>query len=77
MAKLTIMVPNDSVIDHYLYEHPLFTMTQNSPDSVVYTYCGIIPPLAKISRLIGMFELKQYIISKGLTGCSFIVLSSY
>ena len=77
MAKLSIMVPNDSVIDHYLYEHPGFTMTQNLPDSVVYSYGGYLPPLAEISVLLSKFEPKQYTISKSLTGFSFIVWPLY
>lgn len=76
-SKLSIMVPNDSVIDHYLYEHPSFTMTQNSPESVVYVYDGYFQPLAEISVLLSKFEPQQYTISKSMTGFLFVVLPLY
>ena len=74
--KLTIMVPSDSAIEHYLWQHPMFTQTDESSASVVFSYGGVIPPLAKISQLLAMFELEQYTISKSLTGVSFIVWPS-
>lgn len=76
MTKLSIMVPNDSVIDHYLYDHPMFTMTDNSSASVVYAYGGYLPPLAEISVLLSKFYPQQYTISKSMTGVSFIVWPS-
>ena len=71
--KLTIMVPTDSAIDRYLWLHPMFTITDKSCATVVYSYGGDIPPFAKISQLLVMFEPEQYTISKSLTGISFIV----
>lgn len=76
MTKLSIMVPNDSVMDHYLYDHPQFTMTENSLDSVVYIYSGYLQPLAEISVLLSMFELEHYTICKNSTGFSFVVWPS-
>lgn len=75
-SKLSIMVPHDSAFEHYLWQHPMFTMTDNSSASVVYIYGGVIPPLAKISQLLAMFEPQQYTISKSMTGFSFIVWPS-
>ena len=73
--KLTITIPTDSAIEHYLWQHPMFTQTDNSSDLVVFSYDGVIPPLAKISQLLAMFEPTEYTISKSTTGISFIVWS--
>ena len=74
MAKLTIMVPNDSVIDHYLHHHMFYHSYAETHTNVSYEYVGSIPPLAKISQLLAMFDPSEYIISKGINGIVFIVL---
>lgn len=73
MVKLIITVPKDSVIDHYLYKHPGFTMTENSLEMVVYSYGWYLPPLTEILVLLSKFEPKQYTISKSLFCFSFAV----
>ena len=72
-VKLTIMVPSDSAIEHYLFQHPMFDIKDETSASVYFSYGGAIPPLAKISQLLAMFEPAQYTISKSMTGFSFIV----
>ena len=72
-VKLTIMVPSDSAIEHYLWQHPMFHIKDETSASVCFSYGGVIPPLAKISQLLAMFEPAQYTISKSMTGFSFIV----
>lgn len=76
-SKLSIMVPSDSAIESYLSHQPVvYRITEESSASVVFSYGGTIPPLAKISQLIAMFEPQQYTISKSMTGFSFIVWPS-
>ena len=76
MKKLSITVPFDSAIERYLWQDPVFAITDKSCALVVYSYGGDIPPLAKISQLLAIFEPEQYTISKSLTGISFIVWPS-
>lgn len=74
MKNLSIMVPSDSAIESYLSHQPVvYRITQETSASVVFSYGGTIPPLAKISQLLVMFEPAQYTISKSMTGFSFIV----
>lgn len=76
MKKLSITVPSDSAIASYLFQQPvLYPMTEAASESVVFSYDGTIPPLAKISQLLAMFSPSEYTISKSTTGFSFIVWS--
>ena len=78
-VKLSVMVPSDSAIEHYLWQHPMFTTISDSTESnptVLFSYEGKIPPLAKISELLAMFEPEQYNISKSETGFFFVVWPS-
>lgn len=75
MAKLSIIVPNDSVIYHYLQKHMFYRSYEETPTLTSYEYVGSIPPLAKISQLLAMFEPSEYTINKSTTGISFIVWS--
>lgn len=74
MAKLSITVPFDSEIEHYLsQQHVVYRMTDVTSSTMVFSYDGVMPSLAKISQLLAMFEPAQYTVSKSMTGFSFIV----
>lgn len=75
-SKLTVTVPTDTNIDAYLWTHPMFLKVDDSSESACYEYGGFIPPLAKISQLLAMFEPTEYTISRSTTGFSFIVWSN-
>lgn len=75
MANLSVMVPNGSGICHYLQKHMFYHLYAKTPTYVSYEYVGSIPPLAKISQLLAMFEPLEYTISKSTTGISFIIWS--
>ena len=76
MAKLSIIVPNDSAIEAYLFQQSvLYPITKETSDSVVFSYEGVYPPLAKISLLLAMFDPSEYTISKSTTGISFFVFT--
>lgn len=74
MAKLSILVPSDSSIEMHLSSLPhLYRVVGKTYASVEFSYGGVIPPLAKISELLAMFQPEHYHISKSTTGFSFIV----
>ena len=76
MKKLSIHVPSDSTIGMYLSNIPhLYRIVGRTSESVEFSYGGMMPPLAKISHLLSMFEPSEYTISKSTTGTSFIVWS--
>ena len=72
--KLTITVPSDSSMDHYL-SNLNYYLSEDSSVSVTYLYHGDLPPLLKITELLALFDPVEYTISKNPTGISFIVLS--
>lgn len=74
MKKLSILVPSDSAIDLHLSSLPhLYSAVCKTYASAEFSYDGVIPPLAKISELLAMFQPDQYHIRKSTTGFSFIV----
>lgn len=76
MSKLSIYVPSESAIEQYLSsQQVVYRLTDVSSATMVFSYDGIIPPLAKISQLLAMFEPLEYTISKSTTGFAFIVWS--
>lgn len=76
MTKLSITVPCDSAIQQYLSsQQVVYRLTDVAPHHMVFSYDGVIPPLAKISQLLAMFQPSEYTISKSTTGTSFIVWS--
>lgn len=76
MANLSITVPSDSAIASYLSQQPtVYRYFGESNDSEDFSYEGVLPPLAKISQLLGVFNPSEYTISKSTTGISFIVWS--
>lgn len=76
MKKLSITVPSDSAIAAYLLQQPsIYLYFGESNDSEDFSYEGILPPLAKISQLLSVFNPSEYTISKSTTGISFIVWS--
>lgn len=71
---LLISIPKDSPMADYLYKfHFTYRVVDENSASVCFSYSGVVPPLAQISRLIGMFEPEQYTISKSLKDYSLIV----
>lgn len=77
MTKLTITIQRDSSLESYLFSLPhTYHVLDESSESVCFEYDGIIPPLAKISELLAMFQPAEYTISKSYTGYSFIVWSN-
>lgn len=74
MKKLTITVQSDSAMERYLtsLSHTYHVIDESS-ESVCFDYVGFVPPLAKISQLLAMFEPELYTINKSMTGFSFIV----
>lgn len=76
MAKLSIYVPSESAIEQYLSsQQVVYRLTDVTSATMVFSYDGVIPPLAKISQLLAMFEPSEYTISKSTTGFAFIVWS--
>lgn len=76
MKKLTITVQRDGAMESYLFSLPhTYHVIDESSESVCFDYGGFIPPLAKISELLAMFEPAEYTISRSTTGFSFIVWS--
>lgn len=76
MAKLSIYVPSESAIEQHLSsQQVVYRLTDVTPATMVFSYDGVIPPLAKISQLLAMFEPSEYTISKSTTGFAFIVWS--
>lgn len=76
MTKLLITVPKDSAIAQFLYQQPLvYRVIDLTSTSVVFSYGGVIPPLAKISLFLSFYEPSEYTIDKSTTGFSFIVRS--
>ena len=76
MAKLTITIQRDGAFESYLFSLPhTYHVIDESSESVCFEYGGFIPPLAKISELLAMFEPAEYTISRSTTGFSFIVWS--
>ena len=72
---LTISIPKDSPMAHYLYQFRFtYPVVDENSVSVCFSYGGIIPPLAQISRLLAKFEPEQYTISKSMKDYSLIVL---
>ena len=76
MKKLSILVPSDSAIERHLSNlSHLYRIVRVTSASVDFSYVGYLPPLAKISELLAMFEPSEYTISKSTMGVSFIVWS--
>lgn len=76
MKKLTITVHRGGALESYLFSLPhTYHVIDESFESVCFEYGGIIPPLAKVSKLLAMFQPAEYTISKSYTGYSFIVWS--
>lgn len=76
MNSLTITIQRDCALESYLFSLPhIYHVIEKSFESVCFEYGGIIPPLAKISELLAMFQPAEYTISKSYTGFSFIVWS--
>lgn len=76
MKKLVIAIPRDGALESYLFSLPhTYHVVDESSESVLFEYGGIIPPLAKISELLAMFQPAEYTISRSTTGFSFIVWS--
>lgn len=76
MTKLTITIQRDGAMESYLFSLPhTYHVIDESSESVCFEYGGVIPPLAKISELLAMFQPAEYTISKSYTGFSFIVWS--
>lgn len=75
-SKLTVTVPSDTNIDVYLWTNPIFLKVDHSSEMACYEYGGLIPPLAKISQLLAMFEPTEYTISRSTKGFFFIVWSN-
>lgn len=74
MKKFSILVPSGSAIELHLSSLPhLYRVVDKTYASSEFSYGGVIPPLAKISELLAMFQPEQYHISKSTTGFSFIV----
>lgn len=76
MTQLTITIPRDGALESYLFSLPhTYHVIDESSESVCFLYGGFIPPLAKISQLLAIFEPSEYTISRRTTGFSFIVWS--
>lgn len=76
MKKLTITIQRDGALESYLFSLPhTYHVIDESSESVCFDYGGFIPPLAKISELLAMFEPAEYTISRSTIGFSFIVWS--
>lgn len=76
MTKLSIYVPSESAIEQYLSsQQAVYRLIDVTSATMVFSYDGVIPPLAKISQLLAMFEPSEYTISKSTTGFAIIVWS--
>lgn len=76
MTKLTITIQRHGALESYLFSLPhTYHVLEESSGSVCFEYGGFIPPLAKISELLAMFDPAEYTISRSTTGFSFIVWS--
>lgn len=76
MSKLSINVPSESAIEQYLSsKQVVYRLIDVTYATMVFSYDGVIPPLAKISQLIAMFTPSEYTISKSTTGFVFTVWS--
>lgn len=76
MTKLTITIQRGGALESYLFSFPhTYHFIDESSESVCFLYGGFIPPLAKISELLAMFDPAEYTISRSTTGFSFIVWS--
>lgn len=76
MKKLSIIVPADSAIAHYLSHQPVaYRITEVTSSSVIFSYLGSIQPLSRISLLITFFDPSEYTIEKSASGFFFIVWS--
>lgn len=77
MSKLTITIQRDCALESYFFSLPhTYHVIDESSESVCFVYGGLIPPLAKISELLAMFQPAEYTISKSYTAFSFIVWSN-
>lgn len=76
MTKLSIYVPRESAIEQYLSsQQVVYRLTDVTRTNMVFSYDGVIPPLAKVSQLLAMFQPSEYTISKSTTGFAFIIWS--
>lgn len=77
MTKLTITIHRDGAMESYLFSLPhIYHVIDESSESVCFEYGGLLPPLAKISEILAMFQPAEYTISKSYTGFSLIVWSN-